>query len=313
MLWYDLSLIALATGLALTVACSPFDRVWRYIRPLAGVAFKLAAVLTGTWLLITYAQTNSLGALGATSTQLVDARELGQTVLIAAERSLVIMLAASLFGSALGLGLAYVLVAPHAAQRLGSVALLATLVWVLPTFLVAALVQELQAQIYGASGIGISGGYGTPSLLSALWAGLVLGVRPAAYVFRQARTVLAEETKSDHFRTALAKGLPWRTILRRHVVRPSAPALTAHWVTAFRIMIGSLPLVEFFFAYPGLGLQLILALGISYPDQVGHFQPDLAIAMISAMAAILMSLEVVAYGIQQMLDPRLGELRSQPA
>lgn len=313
MLWYELSLSALATGLALTIICSPFERLWMHVRPVVVLAVKLAAVLMGTWLLITYAQTNSLPILGATSAQTVDGGDLGLTVLQAAERSLVVMLAASVIGTGLGLGLAYLLVAPSATRRLGSVALFATLLWVFPTFLIAALVQELQAQIYGASGIGVSGGYGTASVVSALWAGLVLAIRPAAYVFRQARAVLAEETKAAYFRVALAKGLDWRAVRRRYVLRPTVPTLTSNWVTAFRIMIGSLPLVEFFFAYPGLGLQLILALGISYPDQIGTFQPDLAIGLISAMAAILMSLEVVAKWIQTIVDPRLGELRSQPA
>ena len=36
--------------------------------------------------------------------------------------------------------------------------------------------------------------------------------------------------------------------------------LTA-WLNSFRSLIGSLPLVEYFFGYPGLGRVLVLALG----------------------------------------------------
>ena len=313
MLWYNLSLIALLVSLAITVACSPFEQLWRHLRFLAVLCFKLAAVLMGTWLLIAYAARTSTGIFGGTSAQLIEGRELVATVFVAAERSLVLMLAASVVGTLLGLGLAYLLVAPGLRRGLGGIALMATVVWVIPTFLIAALVQELQAQIYGISGVGVTGGYGTASLVSAAWAGLVLAIRPAAYVFRQARLVLDDETKTDHVRAALARGLPWRRVVNRHIVRPAVPTLTANWVAAFRIMIGSLPLVEFFFAYPGLGMQLVLALGIAYPDQSGHFQPDLAIGLVAAMAAILMSLEIAARGLQRAVDPRLRELRSQAA
>ncbi len=314
MLWYNLSLICFVVGLALTVACSPFERAWHRVRAVAVLAFKIAPVPVGTWLLISYAARTTTGFLSGASSHAVEGTALASTVLVAAQRSLVLMATASLLGTSFGLGLAYALIARWVGVRkLGGVALVATVVWVVPTFLVAALVQELQAQIYGASGIGVSGGYGTASLLAGAWAGLVLAIRPAVYVFRQARIVLDEEAQADHVRVAAAKGLSWRQIVNRHIFRPVAPTLTSNWMTAFRIMIGSLPLVEFFFAYPGLGMQLVLALGIAYPDQPGQFQPDLAIGLIVAMAAILMTLEIAGRAVQQMLDPRLRELRTEMA
>jgi ABC-type dipeptide/oligopeptide/nickel transport system permease component len=313
MIWYNLGLLALLVALAFTVAFSPFERLWRRVRFVPILGFKIAGVLVGTWLLITYAERTSTGFLSGASSQLVEGRALAMTVLGAAETSLVLMLVASAFGTVFGLGIAYLLVTPSSRGRLGAIALAATAVWVVPTFLIAALVQELQAQIYGASGIGVSGGYGSASVVSAAWAGLVLAMRPAAYIFRQSRLALDEERTMDHVRAAAARGFSWRRIVNRHIVRPAGPTLTANWVAGFRIMIGSLPLVEFFFAYPGLGMQLVLALGIAYPDQPGHFQPDLAIGLIAAMAGILMTLEIAGRAVQELLDPRLRELRAAPA
>jgi len=182
-------------------------------------------------------------------------------------------------------------------------------IWVFPTFLLAVLVQELQAQVFNVTGLAVGGSYGIVDPVLAFWAAVVLSIRPAAYVYRRARLTLQDEQTEDHVRTAKAKGLAWRQILNRHIVRPAAASLTADWIASFRLMIGSLPLVEFFFAYPGLGMQLVLAIGIAYPDQAGHFQPDLAIGLVAAMAAILLTLEAMAKEIQRWLDPRLNELR----
>jgi len=92
--------------------------------------------------------------------------------------------------------------------------------------------------------------------------------------------------------------------------RPAASTLTSGWIASVRLMIGSLPLIEFFFGFPGLGMQLILALGIAYPDQPGHFQPDLAIGLVVTMAVILVALEAFTKLLQQWLDPRIVDLRA---
>jgi ABC-type dipeptide/oligopeptide/nickel transport system permease component len=105
-------------------------------------------------------------------------------------------------------------------------------------------------------------------------------------------------------------GIPWGQVLRRHVLRPASPTLIAGWLGSLRLMIGSQPLIEFFFAYPGLGMRLVLSLGIGYPDRAGHFQPDLAIGFLVAMAAMVVVIETGGGIAQRLLDPRLNELRS---
>ncbi len=58
----------------------------------------------------------------------------------------------------------------------------------------------------------------------------------AAVVMRLARVTIADELASDHVRTAAAKGVTRRRVLRRHAVRPSyAPvaSLIGAWVPTF--------------------------------------------------------------------------------
>ena len=72
-------------------------------------------------------------------------------------------------------------------------------------------------------------------------------------------------------------------------------------------MLGALPLVEFFFGYPGLGQQLVLALGVSYPDQVGLFQPNLAIPFVIGLAVLVVVCEASVQMARQRLDIRLAD------
>jgi ABC-type dipeptide/oligopeptide/nickel transport system permease component len=315
MTWLNLSLLTLILTLALVLVFSRIERLWAGLRYAATLGFQLSGVILLTWILVTLAQRN-LGPPGEITLPSPPPTGLAiaSTALTGAERSLVLMIAATLWGSAAGLGLAFLLTA-RGSRRLLLVVPLATLLWVIPTFLIAIAIQEVQAQLYSLTGTPVSGGFGAVNGLQVFWAAVVLGLRPAAYVFRQARVTLDLEVVSDHVRTARAKGLEWRVVVFRHVVRPAAATLLNAWMNSFRLMIGSLPLVEFFFGYPGLGEMLILALGLTFGIQgrAGQAQPDLAIALVVAMAAILLVLETLSGLLQGWLDPRLRELRRETA
>jgi ABC-type dipeptide/oligopeptide/nickel transport system permease component len=72
-------------------------------------------------------------------------------------------------------------------------------------------------------------------------------------------------------------------------------------------MLGSLPLVEFFFAYPGLGQLLLLSLGVNYGTTTQPPNPSLAIASAVLLALMLAILEAGARVLSGRLDPRLVE------
>ena len=212
-------------------------------------------------------------------------------------------------GGLVGIGAAYLVTAFRI--RASWLALVATLVWVIPTFLIAVLVQELQAQLFVYTGIVISDS--SLSWLQPVIAAAVLGARPAAYCYRTTRVALTVEEHLQHVLVAEAKGLPWSRIALRHVFRPALPTLLTGWLSSLRLMVGSLPLVEFLFAYPGMGQQLTLSLGLAYGDEAGLLRGDLAIGMVVAMALVLLGVEAAAGVLQQRSDPRLVELRSESA
>lgn len=133
-----------------------------------------------------------------------------------------------------------------------------------------------------------------PSLiLPALTASLVL----LAYIARHTRAGIVEELKQTYVRTAVLKGMPWRTVVLRHVLRNALlPAITVSAISLGWLLSG-LVVVENVFNYPGLGRLLIFAID----------RRDLpllqAIALIGALAFALSNL--AADLLYAYLNPRI--------
>ena len=118
-----------------------------------------------------------------------------------------------------------------------------------------------------------------------------------AYVMRMTRANVIEVMESHFVRTAILKGLPMRTVLRRHVV-PNAMlptisviAMNAGW------LLGGLIIVENVFAYPGLGQVLLDSI---LTRDVPLLQA--ATLLIAATYTISNLLADISYGF---LDPRI--------
>src|SRR5260221_3746668 len=233
---------------------------------------------------------------------------LGQVLWEGALRSLTLIGFAMAGATVVGLGAAIAVVSLRQ-RRLVGVDLAAAVLLVIPTFLLAILVQELQAIVYGKSGLIVAAGYGEVNAVQVFWASLVLGIRPATYLYRHARSVLERETGEDYVRTAEAKGLEWSGVVRHHLLRAGGSALVATWSNSFRLMLGSLPLVEYFFGYPGMGRILVQSIGIHYDVRPVVYRGDIAIGLVVILALILILVESAAGGLQPLIDPRLRTLR----
>src|SRR5688500_18930985 len=90
---------------------------------------------------------------------------------------------------------------------------------------------------------------------------LSLALRPAAYIFRLTATAVEQIRHTDYVRTAIAKGLPDRTLLARHVLPNAAPNIIAATVLGARGALSSVVIVEFVYVWDGAGLAFVQALG----------------------------------------------------
>ena len=79
------------------------------------------------------------------------------------------------------------------------------------------------------------------------------------YIARMARAGTIESLDADYTRTAVIKGLPQRTVVRRHVLRNSLLPTIAVVATQLGYLIGGLVVVELIFNYNGLGQALLEA------------------------------------------------------
>jgi ABC-type dipeptide/oligopeptide/nickel transport system permease component len=302
MLWVNLGLIGLILAAAIVLILIRVPQLVPGGRIVAALALQISGVLVVTWFLVARGQTQASSLPPAPAAELA----IWTGVAGPAVASLELVLVSVVLGTSIGTAVA-ALVAWSRSSRLELLVGVGSLIWIIPTFLLAIMVQDLQATIRGLTGTSVSGGYGTASVGQLLWCAALLSIRPAAYAFRQGNVLISDQSRADHVRTAFAKGLPWRMIVARHIIRPTAASLVQTAASSIRLIFGSLPLVEFFFAYPGLGQLLLLSLGVNYGLQIEPPNPSLAIASVVLLACMLAVLEALARALTLRFDPRLAE------
>jgi len=167
-----------------------------------------------------------------------------------------------------------------------------------PSFFAALLLQQGEILYLAETGkrlVSIAGfGWDLEHMLLPL---LVLMARPLAYLTRAVYLNLRRVMEADFVRTARAKGLSLRRTVNVHVLRNAAvPVLTALGVS-LRFSLGSLPVVELFFGWPGLGDALLQA--------VNNRQAVLAVTLALALGLTILVTNLLLDVIYRLIDPRL--------
>ena len=100
-----------------------------------------------------------------------------------------------------------------------------------------------------------AGGSGSPSHL--VLPSMTIAIYLLSYIVRFTRTSVLEVLQQEFVRTAIAKGLPKRLVLYKHVLRNALiPVLTATGLQ-FGMLLGGAPITETVFAWPGLGKYIV--------------------------------------------------------
>lgn len=123
------------------------------------------------------------------------------------------------------------------------------------------------------------------------------------YIARMARSGMIEALDSDYTRTAVLKGLPWSTVIWRHVLRNALMPTITVIATQTGYLIGGLVVVETLFRYQGIGsLVFTAARGKDFPMMMaGVLVVGIVFALATLIADILYSLlnPRIRYGGQQ--------------
>lgn len=126
---------------------------------------------------------------------------------------------------------------------------------------------------------------------------VTLGLGLAGALTRMVRSGVLEELGREYVRTAKAKGLRFRAVINRHVLRNALlPTLTVLGVQV-SVLLGGAVITEQIFAWPGVGQLAVQAVqSRDYPVLQG------STLVIAALATLVQLLVDLAYAI---MDPRI--------
>jgi oligopeptide transport system permease protein len=127
---------------------------------------------------------------------------------------------------------------------------------------------------------------------------VALTLAPLAYVARLTRGSLLEVLQRPFIRTAFSKGLPLRTVIFRHALRPALVPVAGYLAPAVAsIMTGSL-VVESIAGLPGIGRYMVQgALNRDY---------TLVLGMVVLYSVVLIGAGLLVDLLYAWLDPRVG-------
>jgi len=169
-----------------------------------------------------------------------------------------------------------------------------------PSFFAAMLLQQTIINIFRDTGtryLSVAGfGWDYQHMLLPI---LVLIARPIAYIMRTSYIVLERTMQEEYIRTAYSKGLSQRYVVNIHALRNVAvPILTAIGVS-WRFSLGILPVVEFMFGWPGMGLSMLEGINTS--------QLVMVVPIAAIFGLILLSGNLLLDILYRIIDPRLRE------
>jgi peptide/nickel transport system permease protein len=132
---------------------------------------------------------------------------------------------------------------------------------------------------------------------------LVLVILLFGYIARITRAGTIEALDADYTRTAVLKGLPRRTVIRRHVLRNSLLPTIAVVATQTGYLIGGLVVIETLFNYPGMGRLIVTA-----SRQKDMPLLEAGVLIVGIVFLIAMLLADLAYSL---LNPRIRYSRAE--
>lgn len=168
-----------------------------------------------------------------------------------------------------------------------------TISYTLPDFVIAIMLMMLVAVQLGWVPVLFAGWQ------SFILPALALGTGSAAYIARLTRASVLEASRMGYVDTARAKGLPYRAVLFRHIVRNAMiPVITIIGPAMASLITGTI-IIERVFGIPGMGRLFIDSINArDYPVIMGV---TLFYAFIICLGNLLVD---VLYGFA---DPRIRE------
>jgi peptide/nickel transport system permease protein len=151
-------------------------------------------------------------------------------------------------------------------------------------------------QVYGKTLLPVGGFGWDKHIILPL---LVLAARPLAQITRVTYVTVEEILKQDYVRTAYSKGLRSLYVTAVHIIRNAAvPVLTTIGLS-LRFALSSLPIVEFFFGWQGIGYTLL--------QSISNRDDDLTIVLALCLGILFILVNLLLDLSYTIIDPRLRD------
>ena len=169
----------------------------------------------------------------------------------------------------------------------------------LPSFFTALILQLVVVRLARITGLAILpvGGFGWDEHL--ILPMLVLAGRPIAQTARITYVKMREVLAMDFVRTAYSKGLANRRVIIRHAIRNAAIPILTTLTVSLRFSLSSLPVVEYFFGWPGIGLILL--------KSIARQDDNTTIALLLCLGALFILVNLAVEIAYRLIDPRLRD------
>jgi peptide/nickel transport system permease protein len=179
----------------------------------------------------------------------------------------------------------------------GGVLLVSTVSAALPAFAAAVILQFIFGTTLKWFPVLGNGNGALDQLRHLTMPALALAATSVALVTRVTRTAVREELDKEHVQTAISRGLPWREVVRRHVLRNAAIPITTVVGITIASLIALAAIVETAFGLNGLGAYLVQA------AQNKDFATVQGISLVLVFAFVITNVIIdITYAI---LDPRV--------
>ncbi|MER8102055.1 ABC transporter permease [Kitasatospora sp. NPDC059811] len=126
---------------------------------------------------------------------------------------------------------------------------------------------------------------------------IVLGSLSLAYVARLTRTSIGENLRADYIRTAVAKGLPRRTVISRHLLRNSLIPVVTFLGTDLGALMGGAIVTEGIFNVQGVGNVLYRA--------INQKEGPTVVGIVTVLVIVYLVASLLVDLLYAVLDPRI--------
>ena len=174
----------------------------------------------------------------------------------------------------------------------------------LPSFFVALLLQMALirwVRTFGGRAPLPVGGFGWDAHI--VLPALVLATRPLAQIARVTFISLSEVLDQDYVRTAHSKGLSVRVVWQRHDYRNAAIPILTTLLTSLRFSLSSLPVVERFFNWTGMGFNLLRS--------IARQDDNLTVILLLCLGGLFILVNLILEATYRRIDPRIAEQQAE--